>query len=283
MSRSENSRLTLKDVPWINTQCHPSKTAQIFHIDIDPMKNQMPVFYLAAVARYRADSFTALTQLTTHITHSPSLTTLLTTPSRTEKWHALATSHHARLAAIADTAQPQPDGSFGTAHLCATLRRLVPADAIFAVEAVTNTAFVADAIQATRPGSWINCGGGGLGWSGGGALGIKLAAGEGSFVVQIVGDGTFLFSVPGSVYWIAQRYGIPVLTIVLNNNGVPPPLFFYLISPSPSFFIYIYFLYLVNELDCDERKLTNQAGAPPNAPSSSCTPTGSARRPRTRS
>ena len=67
---------------------------------------------------------------------------------------------------------------------------------------------------------------GGLGWSGGGTLGIKLATeyengpGKGKFVVQIVGDGTFLFSVPGSVYWISKRYKIPVLTIVLNNKGV---------------------------------------------------------------
>ena len=38
-------------------------------------------------------------------------------------------------------------------------------------------------------------------------------------VVQIVGDGTYLFSVPGSVYWISKRYNIPVLTIVLNNKG----------------------------------------------------------------
>jgi len=48
-------------------------------------------------------------------------------------------------------------------------------------------------------------------------------AGKGKFVVQIVGDGTFLFSVPGSVYWISRRYSIPVLTIVLNNNGWNAP------------------------------------------------------------
>ena len=57
------------------------------------------------------------------------------------------------------------------------------------------------------------------------------------FVCQIVGgrferrhgpllitiDGTFLFSVPGSVYWIAKRYKIPVLTVVLNNQGWNAP------------------------------------------------------------
>lgn len=38
-------------------------------------------------------------------------------------------------------------------------------------------------------------------------------------VVQIVDDGSFLFSVPSSVYWISHRYGIPVLAIVLNNKS----------------------------------------------------------------
>ena len=114
---------------------------------------------------------------------------------------------------------------------------MCPGDTIWAIEAVTNTVFVHEGIRPTLPGSWINCGGGGLGWSGGGALGIKLASeyeaklkgGKGKFVVQIVGDGTFLFSVPGSVYWIAKRYGIPVLTIVLNNKGESIFLFFFIL------------------------------------------------------
>ena len=214
----------VQDVPWIPTQCHPSKSAKIFHIDVDPMKQQMPVFYLAAVARYRADSFTSITQLTNHISKS-ALSEQLATETYNKRWDALKLQHAHRLQGIEGTFTPKDDGSFGTGYLCRTIRKLVPEDSIFAVEAVTNTAFVADNIQATLPGSWINCGGGGLGWSGGGALGVKLAsevengAGKGKFVVQIVGDGTFLFSVPGSVYWISQRYKIPVLTIVLNNNG----------------------------------------------------------------
>ena len=39
------------------------------------------------------------------------------------------------------------------------------------------------------------------------------------FVCQIVGDGSFMFSVPSSVYWVAQKYKLPVLTVVLNNKG----------------------------------------------------------------
>ena len=100
----------------------------------------------------------------------------------------------------------------------------MPDDTVFAVEAVTNSVLVADQVRPTGPGQWINCGGGGLGWSGGGALGIKLAVDalnptKKPLVVQVVGDGSFLFSVPSSVYWISHRYQIPILTIVLNNQG----------------------------------------------------------------
>lgn len=212
------------DVPWINTQCHPKDDAKIFHIDVDPLKQQMPLFYLAAIARYRADSFTAITQLTQHLS-SEALSKHWARPYFVQKWEALAQAHNKRLHTIEVIATPKEDGSFGTGYLCHQLRKFVPKDTIFAIEAVTNTAFVADNIQATLPGSWINCGGGGLGWSGGGSLGIKLATeyengpGKGRFVCQIVGDGTFLFSVPGSVYWICERYKIPILTIILNNKG----------------------------------------------------------------
>jgi thiamine pyrophosphate-dependent acetolactate synthase large subunit-like protein len=212
------------DVPWINTQCHPSKSAKVFHIDVDPLKQQMPVFYLAAQARYRAESSTAISQLTNYISSSE-LSEKLSELSFAQKWGALGEAHQKRLKNIEVLATPKEDGSFGTGYLCHMLRKALPKDTIWAIEAVTNTGFVADNIQATLPGSWINCGGGGLGWSGGGSLGIKLAtehengAGKGKFVCQIVGDGTFLFTVPGSVYWICQRYSIPILTIVLNNKG----------------------------------------------------------------
>lgn len=55
------------DVPWIPTLCKPSQSAKVFHIDIDPLKQPMPLFYLAAIARYRADGFTALSQLNEYL------------------------------------------------------------------------------------------------------------------------------------------------------------------------------------------------------------------------
>jgi len=215
------------DVPWIPTQCRPRDDAKIFHIDADPLKQMMPLFYVPAQARFRADALSSIEQVTAHLKADAALTANLAGEAREKTWGALVASHKERLEVIAAKAQPLEDGTFGTGHLCRRLRALCPEDTIWSVEAVTNTVFVHDNLQPSQPGQWINCGGGGLGWSGGGTLGIKLATdyesklkgGKGKFVVQIVGDGTYLFSVPGSVYWIARRYNIPILTIVLNNKG----------------------------------------------------------------
>ncbi|TKW53502.1 Benzoylformate decarboxylase [Colletotrichum tanaceti] len=214
------------DVPWINTLCHPKKDAKIFHIDVDPLKQQMPVFYIAAQSRYRASSLQSLEQITSLL--KGQFAAQLESAEAKDREAKVKESHKQLLAKIEEKARPKADGEFGTGHLTRTLKKLCPEDTIWAIEAVTNTVFVHDNLQPTLPGSWINCGGGGLGWSGGGALGIKLATdyengGKGKFVVQIVGDGTFLFSVPGSVYWIAKRYNIPVLTIILNNKGWNAP------------------------------------------------------------
>ena len=214
------------DVPYIPTQCKPLKSAKIFHIDSDPLKQQMPVFYLPTIARYRADTCSAFRQLHSHISNTKSLSEKVSTYQ--DRWSNLAKAHSARLTKIRELAVPGQDGSFNASYLSYLVRKSVPEDTVFAIEAVTSTGLVADQILPKLPGTWINCGGGGLGWSGGGAMGIKLAIAESAnkerMVVCIVGDGTFLFSVPGSVYWISQRYGLPVLTIVLNNKGTLPPL-----------------------------------------------------------
>ncbi|RXW20779.1 hypothetical protein EST38_g5080 [Candolleomyces aberdarensis] len=79
--------------------------------------------------------------------------------------------------------------------------------------------------------SMISSGGSSLGWALGGAVGASLggrsngAGEEGIFdlIVVIVGDGSFMFGVPSSVYWMARRYETPFLTIILNNGGWRAP------------------------------------------------------------
>lgn len=212
------------DVPWINTQCRPADDAKIFHFDVDPLKTQMPVFYIDAILRCRVKTKFALDQIVQHLKTELSDQIKANHEHYAGRWSALQASYTRKLKAIAAQAEPTPNGSFGCGLLISKLRKACPIDTIWVIEAITNTFTVADQLQATLPGSVFSSGAGGLGWSGGAALGIKMATdyrhgGKGKFVCQIVGDGCFLFSIPASVYWIAQRYEIPVLTIVLNNNG----------------------------------------------------------------
>jgi thiamine pyrophosphate-dependent acetolactate synthase large subunit-like protein len=216
------------DVPWIPTQCAPRKDAKIVHIDVDPLKQNMPVFYIPAQHRYRADAATSFRQLHTYISSHDTYSKLLASEPYKSRLVALADAHRQRLDALAQLAAPPADLSLApsTHYLSSQLRQACPSDTIWCVEAVTNAMPVCEQLQVDEPGHLYNSGGGGLGWSGGASLGMKLASdfqaggtGKGKFVCQIVGDGTYMFSVPGSVYWIAHRYEIPTLTIVLSNKG----------------------------------------------------------------
>ncbi|KAL0638725.1 hypothetical protein Q9L58_002149 [Maublancomyces gigas] len=213
------------DVPWIPTQCKPSPTAKIYHIDIDPLKQQMPLFYISARARYRADAFTALKQINARIANSPKLLQI----DVASRLNTLKIEHKQRMTEIEKLANPRGDGMVTTAYLTKRLKDTMPKDSVVILEAVTQTVAVANQLHPSEPGCIYNSGAGGLGWFGGAALGAKLGLdngkpGSGKFVAAIVGDGTFLFAVPASVYWISRRYRIPFLTIVLNNDGWHAPL-----------------------------------------------------------
>jgi thiamine pyrophosphate-dependent acetolactate synthase large subunit-like protein len=40
-----------------------------------------------------------------------------------------------------------------------------------------------------------------------------------SFICQVVGNGSFMTGSPSSAIWVAHKYNIPILTVVLNNGG----------------------------------------------------------------
>lgn len=186
----------------------------------------MPVFYLNALTRHRADALTALRQL------NSSLLSASSSPSP-QRLSLLQSEFSALQQKLAKDAEPRSDGLISTAHLVSTLKKLVPEDTVTMLEAVTMTGIVLDHLRPTLPGSLFNSGAGGLGWFGGAAIGAKIGLdmmdkksgrqGLPRFVMAIVGDGTFLFSVPASVYWMSRRYNVPFLTIVLNNSGWNAP------------------------------------------------------------
>jgi acetolactate synthase-1/2/3 large subunit len=107
-------------------------------------------------------------------------------------------------------------------HLTARVREHLPPDALVLDEGITSHNTIADHIRANRPGSFITCAGGSIGWNTGAAIGIKLANPD-KTVVVLTGDGSYMASIPSAAHWIAGRYKTPFVQVVYNNRGWKAP------------------------------------------------------------
>ena len=88
------------DVPWIPSVNPPPRGTRIYQIDIDPLNERIPVSFFPAHGRWRAECYTALKQILSHITISP-LSGTLQRPSFLERKKVLEESHKQRLVEIA--------------------------------------------------------------------------------------------------------------------------------------------------------------------------------------
>lgn len=227
------------DVPWIPSKIQPSPFAKIFHIDLDPRKEKMNLFDIGATATFLADSATALVQLNDYIIQSGKVSPD-TYAGRWKVLKARFSDNQRNLAQRALNALNTPQAPTSVDYLLYSLRAIVPDNTIFVSDSVTNQVILAEQLCFTRPGSHLTKGGSGLGWAGGAAIGVKLAArlydlsdrpnilrkaqsdpesDNEPFVCAITGDGSFVFSVPTAVYWASHRHKCPFLTIILNNGG----------------------------------------------------------------
>jgi len=203
------------DVPWIGAVSRPREDARIFHIDADPLKQQMPLWYIGASLQCQADAALALQQVRIACGE------FTPDPERLQKRRQqLAKSHAAWEAGVREREQPRD--ALTPEYLVARLRDAIGADAIVVSESVTNFHVVSQHMQRTRPGTLFSSGGGSLGYHGGAAFGVKLAQPE-ALVVAMCGDGTYLFSQPSTVHWMASRYESPFLHVVFNNGGWRAP------------------------------------------------------------
>src|SRR5207247_3222289 len=109
-------------------------------------------------------------------------------------------------------------GALNPAFLFAMLNEKLSQDDVVINEAIRNAPLLQEHITRTKPQSYVGLAGGGLGCSGGMALGLKLAQ-RNRRIVQVIGDDGFHFSSPDSIYEVAQQYHIPILTVVLDNGG----------------------------------------------------------------
>lgn len=200
------------DAPWVPSASRPSANARIFHIDVDPLKDDISLWYFKAQRVFRADCATALAQINAALDGM----TIDAVTVQERKAH-YGKIHNARTAKLREL--ENPNGAFITPeYFTACLRKHIDDNAIILSEAITNYSTVVNHLRPSRPGKFFLSGGSSLGWHGGGAIGAKLASPD-ALVIALSGDGSYMFSVPSSVHWMARRYGTPFLQVIYNNGG----------------------------------------------------------------
>jgi acetolactate synthase-1/2/3 large subunit len=206
------------DVPWIPTVSKPSNGASIAILDVDPLKQSTPLWSIKARQCYQADAATAFAQLNARLDRVE-----IDEEAAERRRRHYAERHRKRKAGI-DRLEASSGDVITPEYLTACVRSHVGLEAIVLNEGITNYPAICDHMAREHPGTMFASGGGSLGWSGGAAIGMKLAA-PGKTFVALTGDGSYMFSAPSAVHWMARRYRTPFLQIIYNNRGWKAPKF----------------------------------------------------------
>jgi acetolactate synthase-1/2/3 large subunit len=198
------------DVPWIPAFNKPGESARICHIDIDPLKERTPLWYISAAQVFRADCATALRQIHERLAGEPKAT--------------YRQRHDAWVTELARREQKPREDVITAEYLTACVRRQIDRDTVIVNEGITNYSAINNHIGCVKPGTRFTSGASSLGWNGGASIGMKLACPE-KTVVCLTGDGSYMFSVPSTVHWMARKYQTPFLTVIYNNRGWRAPKF----------------------------------------------------------
>ena len=203
------------DIPWIPANVQPRSDSRVFFIDVDPLKEHIPTWYFPSERFMKADACTALRQLLQKLDNCELDTAAVEarreiiaakSSKQREAWNSAVT--------VSDVITPE--------FLAKTIHEVIDDDTVIVSEAISNNSSVERYIPRTRPGTMFLSGGSSLGWHGGAALGMKLACPE-KEIVAVTGDGSYIFSCPTAVYWMARKYNAPFMTVIFNNQGWNAP------------------------------------------------------------
>jgi acetolactate synthase I/II/III large subunit len=204
------------DVPFVPQYAKRASTIKWIQIDIDPLKSDFPMWGFATDMRIQGDCAVVLQQVLDAVENRADEAWRRRVAERIASWSGAREAMAKRRTAASDN--KGASGALTPAFVFKTLNGRLSQDDVVVNEAIRNGPALQEHITRTKPQSYVGLAGGGLGFSGGMALGLKLAQPD-RRIVQVIGDGGFHFSSPDSVYAVAQQYQVPILTVVLDNGG----------------------------------------------------------------
>jgi acetolactate synthase-1/2/3 large subunit len=204
------------DVPWIPLANADNPSTFWVQIDVDVLKSNSPMWSFPANLRIQGKSSRILGQLLVALEKAANPAFNAAAAQRVAR---LTTEQKVRADRAAELAASSGEyGQINPHYICAEIGKAISTDDVVVNEAVTRQSIPNLQIARPKPGTMISNAGGGLGASGGTALGVKLALPD-RCVVQIVGDGSFYFNNPTAMFAVAKQYNLPIFTVVLDNSG----------------------------------------------------------------
>ena len=204
------------DVPWLPKFVQDNPATRWLQVDVDAIKKDLPMWGFPAEVRVEGDCATVLTQVLDIIKAEATADFKARVAVRMTAILAASEKRRQSLAELA--AKPGKRNALSAHFVCAMLNKVIRPEDVVVNEAIRNTPAVVNQIMRNKPDTLFGLAGAGLGFSGGFALGVKLARPE-ARVIQIIGDGGYHFTAPTAVYAVAQRYNLPILTVILDNGG----------------------------------------------------------------
>lgn len=206
------------DTPWIPSR-GPSSDTRVFVLDSgDPLRRGIGFWHIEAESIHNCDGALALQQVLDKAKKSPNSNSDIIV-GRQKRVTDLRQRWLGRLEAAeghVSVATPDNPAYYTLPQIVAAFRKEVVSrfgsEGNFVVlnEAITGYSGVWEHLRPERAGQHLTSGGSSLGWSLGAAVGVSLAGGlQGNMhdlVAVIVGDGSFVFSVPSAAYWMARKY-----------------------------------------------------------------------------
>jgi acetolactate synthase-1/2/3 large subunit len=197
------------DVPWYPALQKPAPGATVMHLGVDPFFSRYPMRSYPCDVPIAATPAAALPLLAEAVRRQ------VDRHAASHRALALAAEHRRRHAAWQETALEQASrATIGFAWAARCIGQALDESTIVVNEYPLDRRFAAF----DRPGSYVaSPHSSGLGFGLGAALGVKLARPE-STVIATVGDGAYFFGEPLSCLYAQRAHGLPVLTVIFNNQ-----------------------------------------------------------------
>lgn len=193
-------------VPWIQRHTQPREGATLIHVGADPLFSHLPMRNHPIDIALQADPSEAIEAIARVMRERDPA------PHRNLEQTDMKAKPNATRTDWKNMAEQSPVPPAFIAH---ALSKHLNANALVFSELGPPPG----PARVSGPNQWFTPPfSGGLGWGLPAALGAKLAHPE-RLVISCVGDGSYQFANPVACHQVAERFGLPILTIVLNNSA----------------------------------------------------------------